>query len=107
MARETCKRVTAGKHTPERCLVAALRFLLDREPKESILSRFDVTVISHDFPEFEQELPSYLLRPLIRARELHRSTYIWFLLKKTTVCRLLPFRRLAPGIVEAIPQASR
>jgi hypothetical protein len=34
--------------------------LLDREPKESILRRFDVTVISRYFPEFEQELPHYL-----------------------------------------------
>ena len=60
MAQETCERLTAGKHTPERCLEAAFRFLLDREPKESILSRFDVTVISRYFPEFERELPRYL-----------------------------------------------
>ena len=60
MARETCELLTAGKHTPERCLEAAFRFLLDREPKESILSRFDVTVISRYFPEFERELPRYL-----------------------------------------------
>jgi hypothetical protein len=62
MAGETCERLTAGKHTPERCLEAAFRFLLDREPKESILSRFDVTVISRYFPEFERELPRYLSR---------------------------------------------
>jgi hypothetical protein len=61
MARETCDRI-AGKHTPERCLEAAFRFLLDREPKESILGRFDVTVISRYFPEFERELPRYLSR---------------------------------------------
>ena len=60
MAQKTCDRLTAGKHTPEKCLEAAFRFLLDREPKESILSRFDVTVISRYFPEFEQELPRYL-----------------------------------------------
>lgn len=60
MARETCERLTAGKDTPERCLEAAFRFLLDREPKESILGRFDVTVIPRYFPEFEQELPRYL-----------------------------------------------
>ena len=47
MSREVCERLTAGKHTPERCLEAAFRFLLDREPKESILRRFDVTAISH------------------------------------------------------------
>ena len=60
--REMCERLTAGKHTPERCLEAAFRFLLDREPKESILGRFDVTVISRYFPEFERELPHYLSR---------------------------------------------
>ena len=44
MPRQMCDRLAAGKHTPERCLEAAFRFLLDREPKESILRRFDVTV---------------------------------------------------------------
>jgi hypothetical protein len=62
MAQETCERLTAGKHTPERCLEAAFRFLLDREPKESILGRFDVSVISRYFPEFERKLPRYLSR---------------------------------------------
>ena len=56
------KQLTAGKHAPERCLEAAFRFLLDREPKESILARFDISVISRYFPEFEQELPRYLSR---------------------------------------------
>jgi hypothetical protein len=62
MSRETRNRLTAGKHTSERCLEAAFRFLLDREPKESILGRFDVTVISRYFPEFDRELPRYLSR---------------------------------------------
>jgi hypothetical protein len=60
MSREMCERLMASKHTPERCLEAAFRFLLDREPKESILRRFDVTVISRYFPEFEREMPHYL-----------------------------------------------
>jgi hypothetical protein len=60
--RATCERLTAGKATPEGCLEAAFRFLLDREPKESILGRFDVTVISRYFPEFEEELKHYLSR---------------------------------------------
>ena len=60
MSPEMSERLTAGKHTPERCLEAAFRFLLDREPKESILRRFDVTAISRYFPEFERELPHYL-----------------------------------------------
>jgi len=55
-----CERLTGGRHTPQQCLDAAFRFLLDREPKESILGRFDVSVISRYFPEFERELPRYL-----------------------------------------------
>ncbi|HEY7244104.1 MAG TPA: hypothetical protein VH678_09505 [Xanthobacteraceae bacterium] len=60
ISQATCTRLSAGRHTPERCLEAAFRFLLDREPKESILRRFDVDVISRYFPDFERELPRYL-----------------------------------------------
>ena len=49
-------RLTAGKHTPERCVEVAFRFLLDREPKESILARFDLSVITRYFPEYEVEI---------------------------------------------------
>jgi hypothetical protein len=41
---------------------AAFAFLLDREPKEAILARFDVSVIARYFPEFERELPRYLAK---------------------------------------------
>ena len=60
IARALCQRFCAGKHTREQCIDAAFRFLLDREPKEAILRRFDVKVISRYFPEFERELPHYL-----------------------------------------------
>ncbi len=60
MSQSTYKKLTGGKVTAERCIQAAFLFLLDREPKESILSRFDVTVISRYFPNFEQELGQYL-----------------------------------------------
>ncbi len=47
VSRETCERLTAGKHMPERLIEAAFRFLLDHEPKESILGRFaEVSVAS-------------------------------------------------------------
>jgi hypothetical protein len=62
MAPATYERLAGGKHTPVACVEAAFRFLLDREPKESILARFDMTVIAHYFPEFEQRLPTYLSR---------------------------------------------
>jgi hypothetical protein len=60
MARKTYEQLTAGEATPEACIEAAFRFLLDHEPKESILGRFDVTAISRYFRKFEQELPRYL-----------------------------------------------
>ncbi|HEX5461926.1 MAG TPA: hypothetical protein VFX20_18320 [Steroidobacteraceae bacterium] len=60
MSQAGFEKMTAGQHTPEHCLAAAFRFLLDRERKESILGRFDVSVISQYFPEFERELPRYL-----------------------------------------------
>lgn len=60
IARATSERLAVGTATPERVVEAAFRFLLDREPKESILRRFDVSVIGRYFPEFEQELPRYM-----------------------------------------------
>jgi hypothetical protein len=62
LTQDTCRRLTAGTQAPERCVKAAFEFLLDREPKESILQHFDITVISRYFPEFERELPRYLSR---------------------------------------------
>jgi hypothetical protein len=46
--------------SPEATIEAAFRFLLDREPKESILGRFDISVVSHYFPQFEGALENYL-----------------------------------------------
>jgi hypothetical protein len=60
MAKRVADRLSGPRHTPVQCVEAAFRFLLDREPKESILPRFDVTIISRYFPEFEHELPRYL-----------------------------------------------
>ena len=55
-----CERLAGSQHTAEACIEAAFRFLLDREPKESILARFDLSVIRRYFPDFERELPRYL-----------------------------------------------
>jgi hypothetical protein len=56
----TCARLAPGGQAPEKVIDAAFRFLLDREPKEAILGRFDVTIISRYFPGFERQLPRYL-----------------------------------------------
>jgi hypothetical protein len=51
----------AGRECPAgACVEAAFRFLLDREPKEAIFSRFDIMVIPRYFTEFERELPGYI-----------------------------------------------
>ena len=47
---------------PSDCVEAAMRFLIDREPKESILSAFDMRVVRRYFPEFDDALPGYLAR---------------------------------------------
>jgi hypothetical protein len=47
---------------PSDCVKAAMQFLVDREPKESILSAFDMRVIRRYFPEFDDALPVYLAR---------------------------------------------
>ena len=63
MSQQTWQRLCSGKHPPERCVDAAFRFLLDREPKESILGRFDIMLIARYFPSFERDLPGYLWEP--------------------------------------------
>lgn len=49
-------RLGAGYASPEELLRACFAFLLEREPKESILRSFDVAVIGRHFPEFEDEI---------------------------------------------------
>jgi len=49
-----------GKYTPQQVIETAFEFLLAREPKESILSRFDLPIISRYFNSFENELPRML-----------------------------------------------
>ena len=40
----------------ERLVEASIRFLLEREPRESILPRFALPVIGRYFPEYEAEI---------------------------------------------------
>ena len=47
---------------PLRAVEAVMRFLIDREPKESILSAFDMRVVRRYFPEFDDAFPGYLVR---------------------------------------------
>jgi hypothetical protein len=47
------ERLGAGYPTPEAFIQACFGFLLEREPKTSILRSFDVSQIATYFPEFE------------------------------------------------------
>jgi hypothetical protein len=48
---------------PAAIVRATIAFLLDREPPTSIMERFDCSVVSRFFPEYEAELPHYLEGP--------------------------------------------
>jgi hypothetical protein len=50
-----------GRRSPA-AVEAAMRFLIDREPKEAILSAFDIRVIRRYFTEFDDAFPGYLAR---------------------------------------------
>jgi hypothetical protein len=45
-----------GGRSPEAFVRDCFAFLLEREPKDSILRSFDVSVIGGYFPEFEREI---------------------------------------------------
>lgn len=49
-----------GDCEPERVVEASIRFLLDREPKESIMNRFDLDVIASFFPDYPTAIHDYL-----------------------------------------------
>jgi hypothetical protein len=50
------ERLSGNRADPERLVTESFRFLLEREPKESILRSFDLTVIGRYFPEYEREI---------------------------------------------------
>ncbi len=50
------RKLTGGKITPEELVRKSFEFLLEREPKESILFRFDLPVIQRYFPEYERTI---------------------------------------------------
>ena len=53
----------APGNTAERLLTASFEFLLEREPKEAILSRFSLPTIERYFPDYPTQI-----RKLLRDR---------------------------------------
>ncbi len=50
------QKLTRGAAAPEELIRRSFEFLLEHEPKESILGRFDLPVITRYFPEYEREI---------------------------------------------------
>lgn len=62
LKRETYERLVRGhaEATPQRCIEAAFKFLLERESKTDILKSFDINVINLYYPSFEREFAHHL-----------------------------------------------
>jgi hypothetical protein len=51
--------LTDGEMTKEELIKRSFEFLLEREPKESILSRFNLRIIKNYFPEYEEKIKNF------------------------------------------------
>ncbi len=59
MDRDFLTRIGAD-YQPEKVIRKSFEFLLSREPKEAILREFDITAISHYFPDYITNLKRLL-----------------------------------------------
>ena len=60
MDRDFVTRIGAN-YEPEIVIKKSFEFLLSREPKEKILQEFDITTISHYFPDYITNLEKMLI----------------------------------------------
>ncbi|MFW6150983.1 MAG: hypothetical protein ACOC6A_05555 [Chloroflexota bacterium] len=60
LTRGDYQRLCQGRCPPEELMRASFEFLLQREPKESILARFELPIIGHYFAEYEEWLAQHL-----------------------------------------------
>ena len=58
LAQAYYENLTGGDVSAKELVEASFKFLLAREPNTSILSEFDLRVISNYFPAYEQEMKS-------------------------------------------------
>ena len=56
---EYYQKLTRGKIPKQALIKKSFQFLLDRESKESILSRFNLKIIKRYFPEYEEEIKKW------------------------------------------------
>jgi hypothetical protein len=50
------EKLSAGQISTSELIKKSFEFLLERESNTSILRKFDLTIIAHYFPEYEQEI---------------------------------------------------
>jgi hypothetical protein len=62
VTRQYYEKLTEGKVPVQELVRCSFEFLLEREPKESILPRFDLSAIARYFPEYEREIRARLAR---------------------------------------------
>ena len=62
VSRADLARLAPEASDPVDLVEASFAFLLEREPKESILREFDLTVIGRYFPDYEREVGQRLAR---------------------------------------------
>lgn len=60
LTRDDYDRLTGGRVSAEELVRRSFEFLLEREPKESVLREFDLLVIGRYFPEYEREISGRL-----------------------------------------------
>jgi len=61
MSKQSYEKLIRGKEcSPEHLVKRSFEFLLEREPKESILGQFDITLISRYFPEYDRTITGRL-----------------------------------------------
>lgn len=58
LGKDLYARLTGGLKSPEELVKASFEFLLEREPKESILGSFDLSEIQKYYPEYETLISS-------------------------------------------------
>ena len=59
LSNEVHKNLTNEKVTKEELLDFSFKFLLDREPNTSIMSSFELTVISRYFSDYEKSIKKW------------------------------------------------
>ncbi len=57
---DTYQRLTNGTVSPQLCIEAVFRFLIEREAKTDLMASFDVNVLQMSYASFERDLHNYL-----------------------------------------------